>query len=99
MESKFKVLGHPVHPVLVVVPLGLFIATVVFDALYFWRGGPGFAVVAFWNIAAGVIGALGLQLLYFGIDCRQMFGAGIAPGNIIDECFYFFCRPSIAGGF
>jgi hypothetical protein len=51
------------------------------------------------NFAAGVIGALGLQLLDFGINSRQMLGAGIAPGNIIDEGSYFFRCPPIAWGF
>jgi uncharacterized membrane protein len=43
---------------LVVLPLGLFIAAVVFDALYLWRGTPAFASVGYWNIAGGVIGGL-----------------------------------------
>jgi uncharacterized membrane protein len=34
MESRAKLLGHPVHPMLIVLPLGLFIAAVVFDAIY-----------------------------------------------------------------
>jgi uncharacterized membrane protein len=58
MESKAKLLGHPVHPMLIVLPLGLFIAAVVFDALYLWQGSPAFATVAYWNIAAGIIGGL-----------------------------------------
>ena len=52
MESRAKLLGHPIHPMLIVLPLGLFIAAVVFDALYLWRGSPTFATVAYWNIAA-----------------------------------------------
>jgi uncharacterized membrane protein len=58
MESKAKLLGHPLHPMLVVLPLGLFIAAVVFDALYLWRGTPSFAMVSFWNILAGIIGGV-----------------------------------------
>src|SRR5215211_4051629 len=52
MESRAKLLGHPVHPMLIVLPLGLFIAAVVFDGVYLWRGSPAFATVAYWNIAA-----------------------------------------------
>jgi len=33
MESRAKLLGHPIHPMLVVLPLGLFIGAVVFDHL------------------------------------------------------------------
>jgi len=65
MESKAKLLGHPVHPMLIVVPLGLFIAAVVFDGLYLWRGSATFAAVAYWNIAAGIIG--GLLAAVFGL--------------------------------
>jgi uncharacterized membrane protein len=50
---------------LVVLPLGLFIAAVVFDALYMWRGEPSFAAVSFWNIAAGIVG--GLLAAVFGL--------------------------------
>jgi hypothetical protein len=32
MESRTKVLGHPVPPMLIVLPLGLCVGAVVFDA-------------------------------------------------------------------
>jgi uncharacterized membrane protein len=65
MESKAKLLGHPIHPMLIVLPLGLFIAAVVFDAVSIWRGSSTFASVAYWNIAAGVVG--GLLAAVFGL--------------------------------
>jgi uncharacterized membrane protein len=65
MESRAKLLGHPIHPMLVVLPLGLFIASVIFDALYMWRGNATFATVAYWNIAGGIIG--GLLAAVFGL--------------------------------
>jgi uncharacterized membrane protein len=65
MESKAKLLGHPVHPMLVVLPLGLFIGAVVFDGAYLWRGSPALATAAYWNIAAGIIG--GLLAAVFGL--------------------------------
>jgi uncharacterized membrane protein len=65
MESRAKLLGHPVHPMLIVLPLGLFIAAVVFDGLYLWRESPTFAAVAYWNIAAGIVG--GLLAAVFGL--------------------------------
>ena len=65
MESRAKLLGHPVHPMLIVLPLGLFIAAVVFDALYLWTGSSTFAAVGFWNIAGGIIG--GLLAALFGV--------------------------------
>jgi uncharacterized membrane protein len=65
MESKAKLLGHPIHPMLIVLPLGLFIAAVVFDVLYLWQGAPTFASVAYWNIAVGIVG--GLLAAVFGL--------------------------------
>jgi uncharacterized membrane protein len=65
MESKAKLLGHPIHPMLIVLPLGLFIAAVVFDGVYMWRGSPEFATVAYWNIAGGIVG--GLLAAVFGL--------------------------------
>jgi len=65
MESRAKLLGHPIHPMLVVLPLGLFIAAVVFDAVYLWNGVTTFAAVAYWNIAGGILG--GLLAAVFGL--------------------------------
>ena len=65
MESHVKVLGHPVHPMLVVLPLGLFIGAVVFDALYLWSGSATLATVGYWNIAGGIVG--GLLAASFGL--------------------------------
>jgi uncharacterized membrane protein len=58
MESRVKLFGHPVHPMLIVLPLGLLSAAVVFDVIYLLTGEPAFSTVAFWNIAAGVVGGL-----------------------------------------
>lgn len=58
MQSKARFLGHPIHPMLVVIPLGLFIAAVVLDALYYWRGDVLFATISYYNIAGGILGGL-----------------------------------------
>lgn len=58
MESRVKLLGHPVHPMLIVFPLGLLVMAVIFDILYALRQNPTFALVAFYDIAAGIIGGL-----------------------------------------
>lgn len=65
MQSKAKLLGHPIHPMLVVIPLGLFIASAVLDALYYWRGDTLFATISYYNIAGGILG--GLLAAAFGI--------------------------------
>lgn len=65
MESKAKLLGHPIHPMLIVFPLGLFISAVIFDGLYLRSRSIAMAAVGYWNIAAGVIG--GLLAAIFGL--------------------------------
>lgn len=67
MESRTKVMGHPIHPMLVVFPLGLFITSLVFDLIYVWRDNPTFAAVSFWNIACGIVGGL-IAALFGTID-------------------------------
>lgn len=67
MESKTKLFGHPVHPMLVVFPLGLFATAVVFDILYLSTANPAFPTVSFYIIAAGVIGGL-LAAIFGFID-------------------------------
>lgn len=58
MESRLKVLGHPVHPMLVMFPAALFVTAVLFDIID-TAGGPDFlGEVAYWNITVGLIGGL-----------------------------------------
>jgi len=58
MRSHARVLGHAVHPMLIVFPLGLLATAVVFDLLYLLTDSRGFAVAAGYSIAAGIIGGL-----------------------------------------
>src|SRR5688500_12680084 len=65
MESKAKIFGHAIHPILIVYPLGLLSAAVVFDVIYLITGNPTWSTVSFWMIAAGIIG--GLLAAVFGL--------------------------------
>ena len=58
MESKAKFLGHAIHPILIVFPLGLLATGVVFDIIYLIWGSGEMANVAYWMFAAGIIGGL-----------------------------------------
>jgi uncharacterized membrane protein len=64
MESRVKFAGHPVHPMLIVFPLGLLTTAVIFDIIYLVSGNPQWTVVAYYMIGAGVIG--GLAAAVFG---------------------------------
>ena len=65
MESRIKLLGHPIHPMLIVLPLGLLSIGVLFDVVYLVTGTELFAQVAFWNISAGIVGGLLAALFGF----------------------------------
>jgi uncharacterized membrane protein len=58
MESRAKVLGHPIHPMLIVFPLGLLATAVIFDVIALVSGHTRWAEVAFLLIGAGSIGGL-----------------------------------------
>jgi uncharacterized membrane protein len=74
MESRVKLLGHAVHPTLIVFPLGLFTAAVIFDLIRIFGGGGDWGQAAFYDIAAGVIGGL-LAAVFGFIDWLGI------PGN------------------
>lgn len=57
-ESRAKVLGHPVHQMLIVFPLGLLATAVIFDVLYLITEDRTMATTAFWMLVAGIIGGL-----------------------------------------
>jgi uncharacterized membrane protein len=64
MRSKAKLLGHPIHQMLIVFPLGLLATSLVFDIVYEASGDPRWAEITFVMIAAGIIGGL----------CAAIFG-------------------------
>jgi uncharacterized membrane protein len=60
-----KILGHHVHPMLVVFPLGLLAISVFFDVAYLTTERVVFAETAYWNILAGVVGGLAAAVFGF----------------------------------
>jgi uncharacterized membrane protein len=65
MQAKARILGHPIHQILIVYPLGLLSTSLIFDLIGaathhgFWN------LMAFYLIAFGVIG--GLVAAIFGL--------------------------------
>jgi uncharacterized membrane protein len=59
MASPASVAKHPIHPMLIVFPLGLWIFSLVSDFVYVigWGGGV-WTDVAFYTMAGGFVGAL-----------------------------------------
>lgn len=90
MESKTKLFGHPIHPMLIVIPLGLFIGTIITDTIDLINGNAALAQVSFFNISIGIIGGL-LAALFGFLDWRviplntraKQIGAWHGIGNVV----------------
>src|SRR5690625_2488094 len=90
MESKAKLFGHPVHQVLVVIPLGLFLTATIFDLIFLIAAVDPLSSAAYWMILAGVIGAL-VAAPFGAIDWMALpegtrakrIGAHHGVGNVI----------------
>ena len=64
MESRAKLLGHPIHQMLIVFPLGLLAMAVIFDFLALGMSDGYWSEIGYWMIAAGVV--MGLLAAPFG---------------------------------
>jgi uncharacterized membrane protein len=58
MESRAKAFGHPIHPILIVFPLGLLATALGLDVAYALTHRAGLAVASYWNIGIGVVAGL-----------------------------------------
>src|SRR5205814_9539897 len=65
MASGAKAFGHPIHPTLIVFPLGLLATAAIFDIIGIITGSPVWSSIAFYLIAAGGVG--GLAAAVFGL--------------------------------
>ncbi|GAA0793918.1 DUF2231 domain-containing protein [Spirilliplanes yamanashiensis] len=58
MESRLNVAGNPIYPMLVMFPLGLLVTATIFDIADL-AGGPALlGTVAYWHVAAGLVGGV-----------------------------------------
>jgi uncharacterized membrane protein len=55
--STANIAGHPLHPILITLPIGLFIGTFLFDIVFWQTGRDVFATAALWLLGAGLVGA------------------------------------------
>lgn len=58
MESRTKLLGHPVHQMLVPIPAGLFIVGAVLDIVQWFAKTSWIPTVTYWNLVIGVVAAV-----------------------------------------
>jgi uncharacterized membrane protein len=73
-------MGHSIHPVLIVFPLGLLSTAVIFDILYLITGNTDFNIASGYSIAAGVIG--GLVAAAFGLVDWTAIPAGTRAKSV-----------------
>lgn len=67
MRSRARALGHGLHPMLIVFPLGLLVTAVVFDIVWLITDRDGFSAASGYMIAAGLIGGV-LAALFGWVD-------------------------------
>jgi len=58
MSTTASIKGHPIHAMLVPLPIGLWIFALVADVMTHLRGGQGWRTVAFYCLGGGIVGAL-----------------------------------------
>ncbi len=65
MEARAKLLGHPIHQMLIVLPLGLLTGAFLFDMVHIITDSARWAEIAYWLIVAGLLG--GVLAAVFGV--------------------------------
>lgn len=87
MRSKFSIGGHPLHPMLVALPIGLFVWALVADIIYVARDNdPVWYDLAFWTGIAAIVTALVAALPGFGdyfTMASKSDARGIATAHMI----------------
>ena len=87
MRSKVAIAGHPLHPMLVPVPIGLLVGAVVADIAYLVTGRDHMWYdIAFWALIGGVISALLAALAGFGeyfLVARHTDARGMATVHMV----------------
>ena len=58
MTTRVTIAGHPVHPMLVTIPIGLWIFTLTSDVVFAVTGDTRWEATAFFTLAGGIAGAL-----------------------------------------
>ncbi len=88
MAAKVNIAGHPVHPMLVAFPIGLWVFSLACDILFRATGNPVWDTVALYSMGGGIVGAIAAALPGF-FDLMDMkepdakrIGAGHALLNI-----------------
>ncbi|MFO7277724.1 MAG: DUF2231 domain-containing protein [Pseudomonadota bacterium] len=58
MSARVSIAGHPIHPMLVSIPIGLWIFSLVADLVFLRTGDSQWQSASFLTLAGGIVGAL-----------------------------------------
>lgn len=58
MKSTASIHGHPIHPMLVVLPIGLWVFSLVSDVIFLAGGDETWRSTALYTMAGGIVGAV-----------------------------------------
>jgi len=90
MEAKARLFGHPIHQMLVIFPAGLLTTAAFFDIIRLATHNGRWSEIAFWMIAAGIVGGLAAALFglidWLGIPAgtrAKRVGALHGIGNVV----------------
>lgn len=95
MRSHARVFGHPIHQMLVPIPLGLFVVGSALDLVQRFTDVEWIPTVSFWNLVIGVVAAL-VAVIFGAIDLvaipegtrAKYIGGMHAVGNIVVVACY-----------
>lgn len=96
MESRAKLFGHAIHPMLIAFPVGLLVTAVIFDIMHLATGTALWASIAYYMIAAGIIGGLLAAIFgvidYLGVPSgtrARSIGLLHGVGNVVVVALFF----------
>jgi uncharacterized membrane protein len=111
MKDVARIANHPIHPMFVNFPIGLWIFSLVTDIIYRVNGNEMWASVAYYSMAGGIIGAILAAVPgfvdYFALKPSRVKDIAlwhmlINVSALILYCFNFYYRtgaPDAAGPF
>jgi uncharacterized membrane protein len=58
MSTRTSIAGHPIHPMLVTIPIGLWVFSLICDFVFLSTGDNRWAITAYFSLGGGIVGAL-----------------------------------------
>lgn len=71
MQARVTVFGHPLHQVMISLPIGLFSGAMIFDVVYLITRSLDWPALSYWLIFAGVLSGLAAAIFGF-LDWRAI---------------------------